>query len=85
MVLRRADLVAQGGLDEAYAVGDFEDADLCARLAANGQTSAVDPTVRMYHLERQSQAGAGQAWRMNLTLFNAWTYHHRWTTPETAA
>ena len=85
MVLRRADLVAQGGLDEAYAVGDFEDADLCARLAANGQTSAVDPTVRMYHLERQSQAAAGQAWRMNLTLFNAWTYHHRWTTPETAA
>ena len=85
MVLRRADLLALGGLDEAYAIGDFEDADLCARLAANGQHCAVDPAVRMYHLERQSQAAAGQAWRMNLTLFNAWTYHHRWTRAETAA
>ena len=85
MMLRRTDMMALGGLDEAYAIGDFEDADLCARLAANGQVCAVDPGVRMYHLERQSQAAAGQAWRMNLTLFNAWTYHRRWTQPETPA
>ena len=67
-----------GGLDPAFLVGDFEDADLCLRLAAAGRRVAVDHGVRMYHLERQSQAGAEQRWRMNLTLCNAWTHEQRW-------
>ncbi len=78
MILRRRDLLALGGLDEAYAIGDFEDADLCQRLAAKGLTCAVDLGVRMYHLERQTQGLSGRHWRMNLTLFNAWVYNRRW-------
>ena len=78
MLLRRRDLLALGGLDEAYAIGDFEDADLCRRLAAKGLTCAVDLGVRMYHLERQTQGLSGRHWRMNLTLFNAWVYNRRW-------
>ena len=78
MVLRREELARMGGLDPAFLVGDFEDADLCLRLAAAGRRVAVDHGVRMYHLERQSQAGAEQRWRMNLTLCNAWTHEQRW-------
>jgi GT2 family glycosyltransferase len=66
------------GLDEAYAIGDFEDIDLCMRLAERGMSCGVDMDVRMYHLERQSQAGPVLRWRMNLTLANAWLHHRRW-------
>lgn len=67
-----------GGFDPAYPVGDFEDADLCLRLRARGLEVAVDMGVRLYHLERQSQAGSEKLWRMNLTLFNAWLHESRW-------
>ena len=67
-----------GGFDPAYPVGDFEDADLCLRLRARGLEVAVDMGVRLYHLERQSQAGSEKLWRMNLTLFNAWLHDSRW-------
>jgi GT2 family glycosyltransferase len=89
--LRRADAITgacvvmarwlaqeMGGFDPAYPVGDFEDADLCLRLRARGLEVAVDMGVRLYHLERQSQAGSEKLWRMNLTLFNAWLHDSRW-------
>jgi len=78
MVLPRDLLQSMNGLDEAFLIGDFEDADLCLRLATAGKRVAVDYGVRMHHLERQSQAGAEQRWRMNLTLTNAWTHEQRW-------
>ena len=67
-----------GGLDESFVIGDFEDADLCMKLAARGLRCGVDLETRMYHLERQSQAGSEQRWRMNLTLYNAWVHERRW-------
>ena len=78
MVLRRDVLRELGGFDEAFLVGDFEDADLCLRLAAHGLAVAVHHGVRMHHLERQSQAGSEQRWRMNMTLYNAWVHEARW-------
>jgi O-antigen biosynthesis protein len=78
MVLRRETFLAHGGLDEAFAVGDFEDTDLCLKLMDDGLGAAVDLDVRMYHLERKSQAAPGHAWRMNLTLYNAWVHQRRW-------
>jgi GT2 family glycosyltransferase len=77
MVLRRSDLLRHGGLDQGFVIGDFEDADLCERLAAEGKRCAVDPAENLYHLERQSQGG-GQAWRSNATLYNAWRFNRRW-------
>jgi GT2 family glycosyltransferase len=77
-MIARDTLRALGGLDEAYAIGDFEDVDLCMRLAERGMSCAVDLDVAMYHLERQSQAGPVLRWRMNLTLANAWLHHRRW-------
>lgn len=78
MMLRRADADDLGGFDESYVIGDFEDSDLCRRLAARGLGCAVDPAVRLYHLERRSQVGAAQRWRMNMTLYNAWLHQARW-------
>jgi GT2 family glycosyltransferase len=67
-----------GGFSIDYAVGDFEDADLCMRVQAEGLDCAVDEDVALYHLERQSQSRGDQGWRQNLTLVNAWTFYDRW-------
>jgi GT2 family glycosyltransferase len=78
MVMRRDLAVSLGGFDETYVIGDFEDSDLCMRLHARGLGCAVDPQVKLYHLERQSQGKPGIGWRMNLTAYNAWQHHRRW-------
>lgn len=78
MLMRRADAADLGGFDEAYVIGDFEDSDLCMRLRRRGLGCAVDPSARLCHLERRSQIGAAERWRMNLTLYNAWTHQARW-------
>jgi GT2 family glycosyltransferase len=80
MVMRRELAVSLGGFDENYVIGDFEDSDLCLRIQALGLGCAVDPLVKMYHLERQSQSRAAVGWRMNLTAYNAWQHHRRWAT-----
>lgn len=78
MVLPRALAQELGGFDEDYAVGDFEDVDLCMRIHAKGLTCAVHDQVVMWHLERQSQQAPGVSWRQNLTTVNAWTFFERW-------
>lgn len=78
MLLRRDLAEALGGFSVDYAVGDFEDADFCMRVQAEGLDCAVDEDVALYHLERQSQSRGDQSWRQNLTLVNAWTFYDRW-------
>lgn len=79
MVLRR-DLANQlGGFDEIYAIGDFEDSDLCLKVQERGLACAVDPRVQLYHLERKSQISGAQMWRANLTAYNAWQHERRWS------
>jgi len=77
MLMRRDVALELGGFDPDYAIGDFEDADLCLRAATLGLGCAVDMTVRARHLERQSQNAAPGEWRRNLTLLNAWTFNRR--------
>lgn len=68
-----------GGLSEEYIIGDFEDSDLCLRVAATGRRNRVALDVELYHLERQSQDRIGDAqWRTNLTLYNCWRHDQRW-------
>jgi GT2 family glycosyltransferase len=70
-----------GGLSEDYIIGDFEDSDLCLKLARAGRRHWVIPSITLYHLERQSQESPGtHDWRTNLTLLNCWTHHRRWDT-----
>ena len=78
MVMRRSVAQSLGGFDEDYVVGDFEDSDLCRRLAKRGLACAVDRAVRLVHLERQSQLFANQTWRRNVTAYNAWLHQRRW-------
>jgi len=75
-----------GGLSEDYVIGDFEDSDLCHRVRAQGRVNRVALDVALYHLERQSQARAGDAqWRMALTLYNCWLHDRRWSAAMGAA
>jgi GT2 family glycosyltransferase len=78
MVMRRALWRRLEGFDESFVIGDFEDADLCLRIRAEGLTCLVDRRAVLYHLERQSQAESKASWRLNLTLFNAWQNQRRW-------
>ncbi|WP_419727952.1 glycosyltransferase family 2 protein [Lichenicola sp.] len=69
-----------GGFDEGYVIGDFEDVDLCRKAQERGLICVVDRRARLYHLERQSQGGQSNSWRLNLTLYNAWRFQKRWVT-----
>jgi len=78
MLMRRDVALDLGGFDTDYVTGDFEDADLCMKVRERGLRCAVHDGVRLFHLERQSQGSAAQAWRQNLTLVNACTFAARW-------
>ncbi|WP_372619139.1 glycosyltransferase family 2 protein [Falsiroseomonas sp.] len=82
MVLRTALARELGGFDEGFAIGDFEDSDLCLRIRAKGLRLAVDHRARLHHLERQSQVTPDRMWRFNVTLLNAWTHTRRWFATE---
>lgn len=79
LAMRREVAQRYGGFDPAYVIGDFEDADLCAKLARDGLRRVMVDMAEVTHLERQSQGGVAAAQgRWNLTLLNAWTYNRRW-------
>ncbi|NEX17332.1 MAG: hypothetical protein C1943_12035 [Halochromatium sp.] len=79
LMLRKADLLSIGGLDEGYIIGDFEDSDLCLALRQQGKRSYVARDVQLYHLERQSQAlFADRNWRDKITVYNCWRHSRKW-------
>lgn len=77
MLMSRHLALELGGFDPDYVIGDFEDADLCRRIAEKGLRCAVDSRARAYHLERQSQGNSADRWRRNVTLLNAWMFNER--------
>ena len=64
-----------GGLRGAYVQGDYEDSDLCLRLAEAGHDSWYYPGVALYHLEGQSYP-----WELRTATseFNKWLHTHLW-------
>ncbi|HXR30846.1 MAG TPA: glycosyltransferase [Solirubrobacterales bacterium] len=54
MLIERKDYEEVGGLPLHYVQGDYEDSELCLRLAAAGGSNWYLPTVELYHLEGQS-------------------------------
>ena len=64
-----------GGLSASYVQGDYEDSDLCLRLAEIGRKSWYLPTVALYHLEGQSYPSSE---RELISQFNKWLHTHIW-------
>lgn len=79
MAMRRTDFDAVGGWDTGYLIGDFEDSDLCLKLAARGLASVYLPAVGLTHLERQSFRLLGQSdFRTRVVIYNALRHQRRW-------
>ena len=74
LLLARRTYLALGGLDERFVLGDFEDSDLCLAAHAAGHPVVLAETVSLWHLERQSQDLAGDAWKRELTYYNCWAH-----------
>ena len=79
LLVGRADFEAIGGFDTAYALGDYEDSDLCIRLQQSGRSCRYEPAATLYHLERSSfttrhaeEGGSGHV------IYNRWLFTHRW-------
>lgn len=86
LALRAEDVAEVGGFSECALIGDFEDSDLCFRLAGRGLHTVVDPSVTMVHLQRQSMSTIGDdQFRQRVVLFNAWWHADRWSDHMLAA
>ena len=64
-----------GGLRGGYVQGDYEDSDLCLRLAAIGRECWYLPEVALYHLEGQSYPSEE---RTLASQYNRWLHTHLW-------
>jgi GT2 family glycosyltransferase len=71
MLIERKAYEEVGGLPLHYVQGDYEDSELCLRLAAAGRSNWYLPAVELYHLEGQSyRAGA----RRIPSEYNMWLH-----------
>lgn len=64
-----------GGLNGLYIQGDFEDSDLCLRLAESGRENWYLSDVELYHLEGQSYPS--EIRKLN-DGFNRWLQSDKW-------
>ena len=64
-----------GGLRGIYVRGDYEDFDLCLRLAEAGRQNWYLPAVELYHLEALSYDSEV---RRHANRYNAWLHTHLW-------
>jgi len=78
MLINRSLYEELEGLDEGFLLGDFEDSDLCHRIARRGLGIYWIPDIVLYHLERQSQnLFADTGWKSKITLYNCWRHERR--------
>jgi hypothetical protein len=73
LVTARSLFEAVGGFTEDYVIGDYEDSDLCLKIATADRRIAYAPDVELYHLERKSMSlnteyMRGIAWQYNCAL-----------------
>ncbi len=64
-----------GGLPLHYVQGDYEDSELCLRLAEAGYENLYLPTVELYHLEGQSYVADT---RRVPSEYNMWLHSEIW-------
>jgi GT2 family glycosyltransferase len=75
MLIDRDRYEAVGGLPLHYVQGDYEDSELCLRLAEAGWENWYLPTVELYHLEGQSYASGA---RQSPSSYNMWLHTSLW-------
>lgn len=61
LLTRRAQFLAQGGFDEAFAPAYYEDTDYCVRLWEQGKRVVYEPGVSVLHYEFASSASKQSA------------------------
>ncbi|MBS1879737.1 MAG: glycosyltransferase family 2 protein [Actinobacteria bacterium] len=64
-----------GGLPLHYVQGDYEDSELCLRLAEAGYENWYLPEAELYHLEGQSYVAEA---RRGLSDYNMWLHSELW-------
>jgi GT2 family glycosyltransferase len=64
-----------GGLPLHYVQGDYEDSELCLRLAEAGYENWYLPAAELYHLEGQSYVAEA---RRGLSDYNMWLHSELW-------
>jgi GT2 family glycosyltransferase len=75
MLIERDRFRAVGGLYGGYVDSDYEDVDLCLRLAEAGLTNWYVPQAELYHLEGQSRPASA---RQLAAAYNTWLFNQRW-------
>jgi O-antigen biosynthesis protein len=75
MLIDRERYEAAGGLPLHYVQGDYEDSELCLRLATAGRSSWYLPAVELYHLEAQSYV---PGLRRVPSEYNMWLHSSLW-------
>ncbi len=74
----RALFMEIGGFDDGYVIGDYEDSDLCLKIARAGLGIVYVPSVQLYHLERQSISKSLDYTRGVASQHNSWLQTKRW-------
>lgn len=67
-----------GGFCTDFAIGDYEDSDLCLRIREAGLRLWYAPEVALYHLERHSILQHASYQRGIASLHNRWLHGRRW-------
>jgi GT2 family glycosyltransferase len=68
-----------GGFSSDYVLGDFEDADLCLKVAKSGRKVGLIQAPGIYHLERQSIKKLGNiGYRQMITFLNCIHFNRVW-------
>lgn len=75
MMVDRAVYEEAGGLPLHYVQGDYEDSELCLRIAGTGRSNWYLPAVELYHLEGQSYVPGV---RRIPSEYNMWLHTSLW-------
>lgn len=78
LLLRRADYLAVGGMDEAAFAVAFNDVDLCLKLRARGLANLYVGEVELFHLESQSRGAEHTAEKLARLGEEAARFRARW-------
>jgi GT2 family glycosyltransferase len=78
MLMDRARFEAVGGFSTEYAIGDYEDSDLCLKLREAGGEIGYEPRAELYHFERQSIRDHAVHERNIATAVNRRIHQQRW-------